>query len=69
MSCTVKEVFLTAQGEGAKDGPERSRNTEAAGACCLAHSRWRFAIQAHRSWGATNAIATIPDRNRNGPKF
>jgi 7-carboxy-7-deazaguanine synthase (Cx14CxxC type) len=33
------------------DGPERRRNTEAAAAYCLAHPRWRLAIQAHKSWG------------------
>jgi 7-carboxy-7-deazaguanine synthase len=33
------------------DGPDRRANTEAAAAYCLAHPRWRLAIQAHKSWG------------------
>jgi organic radical activating enzyme len=33
------------------DGPNRSANTAAAAAYCLAHPRWRLAIQAHKSWG------------------
>lgn len=33
------------------DGPDRHANTEAAAAYCLAHPRWRLAIQAHKSWG------------------
>ena len=33
------------------DGPDRQANTEAAAAYCLAHPRWRLAIQAHKSWG------------------
>jgi 7-carboxy-7-deazaguanine synthase len=33
------------------DGPDRRANTEAAAAFCLAHPRWRLAIQAHKSWG------------------
>jgi 7-carboxy-7-deazaguanine synthase (Cx14CxxC type) len=33
------------------DGPARVANTEAAAAYCLAHPRWRLAIQAHKSWG------------------
>jgi 7-carboxy-7-deazaguanine synthase len=33
------------------DGPNRQANTEAAAAYCLAHPRWRLAIQAHKSWG------------------
>jgi len=33
------------------DGPARDRNTEAAAAYCLAHPRWRLAIQAHKTWG------------------
>src|ERR1700733_10604646 len=32
------------------DGPDRRANTEAAAAYCLAHPRWRLAIQAHKSW-------------------
>jgi 7-carboxy-7-deazaguanine synthase (Cx14CxxC type) len=32
------------------DGPERRRNTDAAAAYCLAHPRWRLAIQAHKTW-------------------
>jgi 7-carboxy-7-deazaguanine synthase (Cx14CxxC type) len=33
------------------DGPNLRANTEAAAAYCLAHPRWRLAIQAHKSWG------------------
>lgn len=33
------------------DSPTRHANTEAAAAYCLAHPRWRLAIQAHKSWG------------------
>jgi 7-carboxy-7-deazaguanine synthase len=33
------------------DGPDRRANTQAAAAYCLAHPRWRLAIQAHKSWG------------------
>ncbi|HET7883376.1 MAG TPA: 7-carboxy-7-deazaguanine synthase [Acetobacteraceae bacterium] len=33
------------------DGPERARNAQLAAAYCLAHPRWRLAIQAHKAWG------------------
>jgi 7-carboxy-7-deazaguanine synthase len=33
------------------DGPDLRANTKAAAAYCLAHPRWRLAIQAHKSWG------------------
>jgi 7-carboxy-7-deazaguanine synthase len=32
-------------------GPDLADNTAAAGAYCLAHPRWRLAIQAHKYWG------------------
>lgn len=32
------------------DGPDRVRNTALAAAYCLAHPRWRLAIQAHKAW-------------------
>ena len=32
------------------DGPDRAHNTALAAAYCLAHPRWRLAIQAHKAW-------------------
>jgi 7-carboxy-7-deazaguanine synthase len=32
------------------DGPDLRANTAAAAEYCLAHPRWRLAIQAHKSW-------------------
>jgi 7-carboxy-7-deazaguanine synthase len=33
------------------DGPERTANTEAAAAYCLAHPRWRLSLQTHKFIG------------------
>jgi 7-carboxy-7-deazaguanine synthase len=33
------------------DGPDRTRNTEAAIAYCLAHPRWRLSVQTHKYLG------------------
>ncbi|KAF0119778.1 MAG: radical SAM protein [Methylocystaceae bacterium] len=33
------------------DGPEVSRNTEAAVSYCLAHPRWRLSLQTHKAIG------------------
>ena len=33
------------------DGPEISRNTEAAVDYCLAHPRWRLSLQTHKMIG------------------
>jgi 7-carboxy-7-deazaguanine synthase len=52
------------------DSPERRHNTEAAAAYCLAHPRWRLAIQAHKNLGAAVIVATPrPQRPRDIMKF
>jgi 7-carboxy-7-deazaguanine synthase len=33
------------------DGPDVSRNTEAAVSYCLAHPRWRLSLQTHKAIG------------------
>ena len=50
MSNTVKELFLTLQGDGAQPG--RAANTQAKIAWCLAHPLWRLSPQAHKITGS-----------------